>query len=250
MGKQEKYTLITGASSGVGRAVAQKLALNHNLILHGRNLGKLQQTLALCNNRDRHLLWSYDLSLTDALLAAGEKFLYEHSARVDCFVHSAGFSMVMAMRLMTSSMLEGMMRVNFSSAALISALLLKKKINGDSLKHVVFISSIASQFGARGLNVYSASKGALDSLMKSLAVELAPTVRVNSVLPGGLSENSAQNSPQNLELLMKLADRVPLGPGAGENIADVVDFLLSEKSRWITGQQIVVDGGFTVDATL
>jgi NAD(P)-dependent dehydrogenase (short-subunit alcohol dehydrogenase family) len=49
---------------------------------------------------------------------------------------------------------------------------------------------------------------------------------------------------------MKLADRVPLGPGAGENIADVVDFLLSEKSRWITGQQIVVDGGFTVDATL
>jgi NAD(P)-dependent dehydrogenase (short-subunit alcohol dehydrogenase family) len=139
------------------------------------------------------------------------------------------------------------MNVNFFSAAEITRLLLKKKINHLQLRNIVFVSSTASKFGAKGLNLYCATKGALDSLMRALAVELAPEIRINSVLPGGVRTSMTESMFADPQLAARLGADYPLGPGNISDIAAAVEFLLSDKARWVTGQQFTVDGGRTVN---
>jgi NAD(P)-dependent dehydrogenase (short-subunit alcohol dehydrogenase family) len=128
-------------------------------------------------------------------------------------------------------------------------LLIRRKLNGKHLRRVVFISSTASRFGARGFGLYCASKGALDAFMRAMAVELAPDVRVNSVLPGTVKTAMTEAMLQDPELLARMQSEYPLGLGEPDDIGDAVEYLLSDKARWITGQQLVVDGGRTVNIT-
>ena len=86
--------------------------------------------------------------------------------------------------------------------------------------------------------------------MRSLAVELAPRVRVNSVLPGAITRTHEQQPLTPADTVVRIEDRVPLGPGTPEDVAAAIEFLLSDASRWITGQEVVVDGGYTVDASV
>lgn len=126
---------------------------------------------------------------------------------------------------------------------------MNRKLNGDTLKSVVLISSNISNFGAKAFGVYGASKGAMDALMRSLAVELAPKVRLNSVLPGGVRTTMTEHMYQDEELVKRMAATYPLGLGEANDIYEVVNFLLSDKARWITGQQCTVDGGRTINIT-
>ncbi len=134
--------------------------------------------------------------------------------------------------------------VNFFSATAVVRLLLKKSVNHDSLRSVVFISSIASRYGAKGYSLYAATKGALDALTRSLAAELAPKVRVNSILPGGLRTRGTGflYESQAEDVLNK---GYLLGPGSPDDIAGMAEYLMGEGGRWITGQQFVIDGGKT-----
>jgi NAD(P)-dependent dehydrogenase (short-subunit alcohol dehydrogenase family) len=95
--------------------------------------------------------------------------------------------------------------------------------------------------------VYCASKGALDAYMRALAVELAPNVRVNSVLPGGVRTPMTESMFADAEWVERVQSQYPLGLGTEGDIADSVEFLLSDGARWVTGQQLVVDGGRTVN---
>jgi NAD(P)-dependent dehydrogenase (short-subunit alcohol dehydrogenase family) len=126
-------------------------------------------------------------------------------------------------------------------------ILCKRRINRSALRHVVFISSIYSLRGVRGYTPYTTSKGALDSYMQSLAHELAPDVRVNSVLPGAIPTPIAARAFDDPNWVATEEPRYPLGFGNVEDIAQTVAFLLSDGARWITGQKIVVDGGRTVN---
>jgi NAD(P)-dependent dehydrogenase (short-subunit alcohol dehydrogenase family) len=136
---------------------------------------------------------------------------------------------------------------NLVSSALIVKTLINKRKNQSALDNVVFISSNISNRGAKAFGIYSATKSGLDGLMRSLSVELAPKVRVNSVLPGGIPTEMTkaiyEENGNSKEYLY------PLGYGKPHYIADTVEFLLSNKSKWITGQQIVVDGGRTINIT-
>ncbi len=241
-------TLITGASSGIGRALALRLAPTRRLILHGRDAEKLAALHRDCASTARHIPWNFDLRNVDELEDSMAALLAARGVNVNAFVHCAGVAPLQPMRLVKLPALEDLMRVNFTSAALLASVLLRKKPNAGALRSMVFISSIASRFGVNGFNLYGASKGALDALVKSLAVELAPLVRVNSVLPGGLPPPPDRAAVD--EIIGQLKSRVPLGLGTPDDVAATVEFLLSDNARWITGQQIVVDGGFTSDATL
>jgi NAD(P)-dependent dehydrogenase (short-subunit alcohol dehydrogenase family) len=142
------------------------------------------------------------------------------------------------------------MTVNFLSAVEIINTLLKKKTNPSGLSNIVFVSSIWARFGARGHSAYCASKSALDGFMRALAVELAPTARVNSILPGAIQTTMAEGGFSDPAILEKLLLDYPLGTGRADDIASAVEFVLSAGARWLTGQEIVLDGGRTINASL
>lgn len=243
-------TLITGASSGIGRAAAIRLSRERHLILHGRDMQRLEETRQSCTAPENHILWQFDLTDLASLAESATLLLGNSGRSVEALVHCAGTISVLPMRSTDYRVVLETMTVNFLSAVEIVNLLLKKKVNGRELKNILFISSIWSRFGTRGHSAYSASKAALDGLMRALAVELAPEIRVNSILPGAVHTPMADPVFNDPELVARLKQDYPLGVGEPGDIADAVEFLLSEKARWITGQQMTVDGGRTSNMSL
>lgn len=241
--------LITGASSGLGHELARRFSASHRLILGGRDEARLQRTRAACQAPERHLLWQHDLADVDGIAASLGELLAAHDVRVAGLVHSAAQLTVLPLRNQTPSMVRDAFGTNVFAAMELVRLLSSKRVNRQCLRNVVFVSSIASQFGARGFSAYSASKGALDALMKSLAVELSPAVRVNSVLPGAMRTAMTATMFDDPQLAERLTADYPLGIGTPDDVVDAVEFLLSDKARWITGQQLVVDGGRTSNIT-
>jgi NAD(P)-dependent dehydrogenase (short-subunit alcohol dehydrogenase family) len=244
------YTLITGASSGLGRAAAIRLSSQRNLILHGRDRGRLEETRQACKEPDRHVIWPFDLKNAGELGNSLSALLAESGRAVDGFVHCAGMVTVLPVRSIDHRVAQEIMNVNFFSALEIIHVLLKKKVNSRQLANIVFISSIWSRFGARGHAAYCASKAALDGLMRALAVELAPAVRVNSILPGAIETNMAAEGLADPEISARMERDYPMGVGRPADIAGTIEFLFSADARWLTGQQIVVDGGRTVNMSL
>ena len=245
---EREYVLITGASSGIGETIALNLAKSYNVILHGRNLERLQEVRSLCAGAN-HFIWSYDLSQINELENALQKFLAEKQIRISFLVHCAGTFKLYPLKMVTSELLEKTFAVNVFSAEMLVKILVGKKYNDKALKSVVFISSNISNFGGKALSVYSAAKSGLDGLMRSLAMELAPAVRLNSVLPGAMRTPMTEKIYQNTEIAERMTRTYPLGEGNPVCISDAVEFLLSERARWITGQQLTVDGGRTVNLT-
>lgn len=243
------YVLLTGASSGIGQYMAVQLSKQYKLILNGRNDETLSRVLEQCSNKEAHLKWVYDLKDTTDIETSIGAFMAERKIAVTILIHCAGYLKMLPLRSINQTHIQDTMNINFNSAVLLIKSLISKKLNGGSLKNVVFISSTASIMGAKAFNVYSASKAALDGLMRSLAVELAPNVRLNSVLPGGIQTKMTEDMFADKELVERMAKDYPLGLGMPDDIYEMVAFLISEKSKWITGQQFVVDGGRTINIT-
>jgi NAD(P)-dependent dehydrogenase (short-subunit alcohol dehydrogenase family) len=250
MTSRKLYTLITGSSSGIGRAIAILLSAQRNLIIHGRDLERLESTRNQCQDPVRHLIWQFDLKNIEQLADSVTALLSENEACVDCCIHCAGMVTILPMRTINHKTVQDILNVNVLSAIEIISTLLKKKVNDQQLRSIIFISSIWSNFGARGYSLYCTSKGALDSLMRALAVELAPDIRVNSVLPGAVKTAMAEQGFSDPVIVENLKHDYLLGPGEANDIAYAVEFLISEKARWITGQQIIVDGGRTINMSL
>jgi len=241
------FTLITGASSGIGREIAICLSRQRRLLLQGRDQLRLEETRSLCQQPEVHQLWNCDFRTPEGINSSLRPLFETGGVRVECFVHCAGMLTILPLRSIELPKAREVMNVNFHSAAEITRLLIKKQLNEKCLERIIFISSVAGKFGAKGFSAYSASKGALDAFMRSLAVELAPTLTVNSILPGSVQTAMTKSILENPETKQSLEKAAPLGIGTPADIAATVEFLLSEGARWITGQQIVVDGGHTIN---
>lgn len=238
-----RYLLLTGASSGIGRDMAVSLSGRYSLILNGRDAARLEETRQACQSPERHLCWARDLAEVGTLGAALAAFLGEHDAQVSGFVHCAAILKVLPLRSIAIEHAQDVMNTNVLAAMEITRILTRRAVNGRNLDSIVFISSIASRFGAKGFTAYCASKAALDGLMKALAVELGPQVRVNSVLPGGVRTAMTDAMFDDPDTAERLTRDYPLGVGMPSDIGDAVAFLLSPQARWITGHQMTVDGG-------
>lgn len=236
-------TLVTGASSGIGREIAVRLSASRSVLIHGRDQSRLEETLSLCSPGN-HYLWSFDLEQVADIRPSLTTFCVDNELSVSEFVHCAGVPSVSAARMMSATQIQKVFNINTISALEICATLLRKSNHG-ALKNIVFVSSIWGSFGSIGHTVYSATKGALDAAMKSLAVELAPSARVNSLSLGAVDTPMAAASLSDPEIRAHTEKNYPLGIGTTEDAASVCEFILSDAARWITGQVLVADGGRT-----
>jgi NAD(P)-dependent dehydrogenase (short-subunit alcohol dehydrogenase family) len=244
---KEQYILVTGASSGIGSFFAKSVSKNYKVIIHGRDAEKINQVIAECENPTMQLAFVADLQQYEDLESVLGKFITEKNIEVTGFVHCAGFMNMLPVKMTSVAAIHKTFSTNLFSAAIIVKVLLQRKVNAGALKNVIFISSNISNFGAKAFSLYSASKAGLDGLMRSLAVELAPAVRVNSVLPGAIHTPMTTAIFQDEEKAKSMLSTYPLGEGFSEDISNMIEFLLSDKSKWITGQQFTVDGGRTID---
>ena len=237
------HILVTGATSGIGRAIVLALSKDHKVIAHGRDLQKLNLLVSDCSGNVE--VWHHDLALVDSIETALTDYIALKKISVGAIVHCAG-DMRPVKTVKLSEILQTF-NVNIFSATLIVKTLLNFSLNKKNLKNIIFISSNISNFGAKGMAIYAASKAAVDGLMRSLAIELAPNVRVNSVLPGALNTAMTAHIFSDEEIAKRLNSMTPMGVGEVEDIVNAVRFLLSDSSRWIAGHQLTVDGGRTIN---
>lgn len=245
--EERKYILITGSSSGMGEEMAVQLSQDYNIIINGRDTERLQSVRDRLSE-GRHVVWQYDLVDVQNIEQSLISLIAENNIKIAHFVHSAGFMKMYPVKMLNAELFANSFNINVVSAALIAKTLVGRK-NQKALESAVFVSSNISNFGAKAFSVYSAAKSGLDGLMRSLAMELAPDVRINSVLPGGIRTRMTEHMYQDEELINRMAATYPLGLGQTSDIYHAVRFLLSSEARWITGQQFTVDGGRTVNIT-
>lgn len=240
-----KCILVTGASSGIGRGISVACAkMGARIVLSGRNEQRLHETLALLEG-DSHLVLSGDLNLEK-----NREEIVNKMPVLNGVVYCAGISQIQMAKFMDQSSLECIFQTNVFSPLMLNALLLKKKkIQKNS--SIIFISSISgiyrSQIGEGG---YGASKAALAGFVKSLALELSVQgIRVNTIHPGVVETPllEVSNGTFGEEELEALRQKYPLKRfGKPEDIAYCAVYLLCDASNWMTGSNILIDGGFTL----
>lgn len=244
---ENKTILITGASSGIGRQCAVDCSqMGAKVIAIGRNEKRLQETLNLLDG-DGHAIYSYDLSEIDGIKELISLIVAE-KGKLDGIIYAAGIEKSAPIKLLLPSDYEEILRVNTISAfELVRQSIGVKFINAPA--SVVFISSITSVIARASTAAYSASKGALVSGARVMAAELARrNIRVNCISPGTVLTPLMENVLSQLseEEYEKRISGFPLGLGEVTDISNACIFLLSNASRWITGQNIVIDGGYTI----
>ena len=238
---QGKHILVTGASSGMGKVFSQMIASQGAQVsLLARDLSRLEQTrLSLAGNGHQTIV----CDLTD------ENQLKEAVSvinAVDGIVFCAGINEFVPVKFIKQEKIDRMFQTNYFSQLLLLQMLLKKKqVNKGA--SVVFISSVSSQLGVPGTLLYASSKGAINSAVRVLASELSGQgIRVNAICPGIVKTEMLSGTNIDEGTFIKQEEQYPLGLGTPEDVGYAVLFHLSDASRWLTGQCMVLDGGFTL----
>lgn len=233
---------MTGSSSGMGRVFSQMIARQGGKVtLLARNEQRLRQTLESLDGEGHDML---TCDLTDA------SQLKDAAGRVsalDGIVLCAGVNEFVPVKFIKQEKIDRMFQTNFFSQLLLVQLLLKKKLvcKGAS---IVFISSVSSMLGVQGTLLYASSKGAINSAARVMASELAgQRIRVNAICPGIVRTEMLAGTNVDEETFTKQEALYPLGLGTPEDVGNAVLFHLSDASRWLTGQCMVLDGGFTLN---
>lgn len=236
-----KKILVTGASSGIGYETCQAIVRQGGtFIAIARRKDFLEKLIAECGSENSFI--AADLSKMEDI-----KSIVETIENVDGIVHSAGVVTLAPVKFYSEELMNEMRSINFDSIAyLINLIFKKKKINKGS--SIVLVSSIAGLFGMKGNGIYAASKGAIIAISKVWANEFASSkTRVNCVSPGMVKTEITSKSIEDLslEVIQQDEKKYPLGYGEPSQVANPIVFLLSDASSWITGQNLVLDGGRT-----
>lgn len=238
-----KTILVTGASSGIGRASAIECSkLGAQVILTARNEERLKDTVSAMEG-DNHLLIPCDLSDETSI-----DNLVTSIPEIQGLVNNAGFTKTLPVQFINGEDLTSILGVNtIAPILLLQKLLKKKKLKKGS--SVVFTSSMAGVgHSSVGNAMYSASKGAISAFIRCAAKELAPkSIRVNAVCPAMVDTGILSAGTISKEQLEENKKRYPLRRfGKPEEIAWAIIYLLSDASAWITGDNLILDGGVSI----
>lgn len=238
----QPYILVTGASSELGTAICKLLSEGKNLILHGRKKEKLVRLKKNLDNSDNHIIWVCDFAIRENIADCFIKFLDENNIKIKAIIHVAGIADFKPVRLINRDSIMDSFCINFFSILDIISVAVKKQYK-HCMDSIVLISSVSVHSSTgKGMGAYISSKAAMEFYGKAIAAEIAP-IRINSIALGGFNNNKEDGITQMID---NNAIEYPLGKGEPKNITGIVEYLLSDKSNWVTGQTFIIDGGYTV----
>lgn len=244
---KNKIAMVTGASGGLGRAISLQLSSEGaTLILIGRRREILEDLSIEIQEAGGEAIF-YQLDLTDlSKLKEMVEDIKGHITQLDLLVNNAGKELFIPFSATSLKATEDLFAINVVSLINLTRQVLPQIPAQGS---IVNIASVVAVVGASALSIYSATKGALISLTRSLALELAPRrVRVNAIAPGTIKTSMTERMFRKLTegQVQKIEEMYPLGFGTPEDVAFAVAYLGSDQARWITGQTLIVDGGYSI----
>lgn len=238
-----KTILVTGASSGIGKATAIECSrLGAKVVVTGRNEERLNQTLAELEG-EGHLAIVADLSSED-----GVNVLVDHCPQIDGLVNNAGSTIMVPTQFISREKLIQVLEVNTVAPIMLTQQLLKKKKLGKGASVVITDSISGVKIASPGNVLYSTSKSAINGFVKNAALDLASkNIRVNAVCPGMIDTHILDNGSVTAEDVEADIKKYPLRRyGKPEEVAYAIIYFLSDASGFTTGANLVIDGGFTL----
>jgi NAD(P)-dependent dehydrogenase (short-subunit alcohol dehydrogenase family) len=239
-----KRVLVTGASSGIGRATAILLAeMGAHVVITGRDPARLDDTLGRMAG-EGHVAAPFDLHDIDGIpgFVAG---LAKAGGAFAGLAHCAGIQVGRPIRIADQGFMDEVLRINVESGIALARGLRQRGVAVERAS-LVLLSSVSALVGQASNVVYCASKGAVLAATKALAVELMrDRIRVNAVLPALVETEMMDRFRATMteDQWAGYVARYPMGLGRPEDVANAIAFLLSDGARWINGTSLVVDGG-------
>lgn len=240
--------LVTGASSGIGRATASLIAAcGGKVIGAGRNEERLVEVQAELAGDAGHVMVTQELSDADAVTDWIKSLVETHGPLSGVF-HGAGIEMIKPARMVRQANIEEVFASSLFAAFGIARAISQKNtmVDGGS---AVFMSSVAGSTGQVGMTAYSSAKAGINGLVRSLSCELAPrAIRVNAIAAGAVETamHARLTKGSGEGATAEYARSHLLGFGVAEDVANAALFLFSGASRWVTGSVMAVDGGYMV----
>lgn len=239
---QNRQILVAGASSGIGLCICKAIVASGGKVIGVARRAALLQDMV-------SELGSENASFIEADLATDEGIekVVNGIPEINGLVYAAGISRLLPLKFIRRQNLEEVMNINyFSMVLLLSQATRQKKIKRNADSSVVLISSVAQQIGTKSTILYTGSKGAMSAAARAIANELAvQRIRVNTIEPGMVQTAMASEMEDMIsaEAMEKDKSKYPLGYGLPEDVANAAVFLLSDASKWMTGQSLTLDGG-------
>jgi NAD(P)-dependent dehydrogenase (short-subunit alcohol dehydrogenase family) len=242
-----RTVVVTGASQGIGRACAEELSAHGaRVVLIGRDAAKLESARAALAG-EGHQIVPLDLTYFDQIAPCIAR-VFADSGRLYGLCHAAGRVATEPLGATTIDVIEQMMAVNVLAGLELARTISRRDVMEPAGGSFVFVSSIYGNVGVAGETGYSATKGAISAAARAMAMELARRrIRVNTISPGFVKTPMTMSALDTLspDQAAAIERKHPLGIGAPVDVARAAVFLLAPATTWITGTDLVVDGGYS-----
>lgn len=246
-----KTIVVTGASSGLGKEAAILISkLGGSVILVARNKDKLNEVYeSLDSSKNKtHAFYSFDLSRLEEIKNLAIQII-DDNGKIDGVINAAGIESTVPLKMLSINHLEEIFRINvFAGIELTKHLSSNRASNKNS--SFIFMSSVMGDLGQKGKVAYCGTKGAVNAFLKPMALELAKGGRrVNCVSPGIVNTELTAKLFNNItaDAKEKILNLHPLGFGEPSDVAFLLVYLLSDASRWMTGSNLTIDGGYSIE---